>query len=135
MATGTQPEEVNYVLHDNGVHEIIIHNTSRPAADAFIAHVDRIFSDLPDDAKVVRMIFHSKHSGMLPVIYLMPRLRELLGKHRNRPATRTAFVRESGVFINMLDTFIRMVRNSNDTVRYFHTSQYDEAVEWLFADR
>jgi hypothetical protein len=119
-----------YRLFDNGIHEFIIKGSTREHADAFMSHLDHIYATQVNRSSTVRMLSENKQ-GILPMSYIMGRIKQLMEKYPNTGPTRAAIILPDSPMTSILDTFIRLLRVRQNKVRYYKPHQREAAIEWL----
>lgn len=131
-ATTSTAELCTCTRLDNGIYSFAFNGSSQAAVDAFIDHLDRLYSEYKHVPALCFLVDMSK--GRLPITYTMNHARDLLALHPDRPHTYTAFVVRSNV-IALLDGLIKLMRTQNkDQVRFFRPGDREGAIAWLSAN-
>ena len=134
----SSPEAVClYSELDNGIHQIVLTESSRQAVDGWIAAVEHIYENAqPND--LVRMLADLR-CGAQPFAYTMLRMRDLLKKYPQRPRARTAFYHDPDFLAFIVRDLVTAtiktsIGSGRDAVDFFPSDQYDKAIQWLLLD-
>ena len=72
----------DYILHDDGIHELLFHSPSHRAVDDFMEHIGVIFATASTD-EPVRMVIDLSKSGLPSLRYAMGRTRQTTSTYFN----------------------------------------------------
>lgn len=140
MSEANQQQEekqvVDYILHDNGIHEFIFYESSRKAVDAWITKTEEITaaSEATPD-QTVRYLYNQVTSGMQPANYAFRRSQDMIKKYPKRARSRTVFLTNPGFFVSLMDAFVKLLRTEDkDRVQFINGDKRDEAIAWLLSD-
>jgi hypothetical protein len=116
-------------VHDNGIHEFVIHEISRPAVDEFIAAMQQMALSRPG---VGFPVLVDSRVGILPLSYLLRQARELVEKTPHpQNNSRLVLILNPNVLMNTIELFMRIMPATK--IRFFPPEKYAEAVAWLLA--
>ena len=132
MNDDTKPA-CDYILHDDGIHEFIVRESSTEAADAYLAGLGRIYQLRSDTREPIRVLLDSG-GHTLPLQYTFQRGRELSTKYPNMGTTKTATLTDSAVEARLVDSFMHLMRFPGVRIRFFSEDRRDEAIAWLLGD-
>lgn len=120
-----------YILHDNGIHEFIIGESSLEGAYSYLEQIEPIYATRTNDSPALRVIINSTGES-LPMNYgLLQSTKALLDKYPNIGMTYTAVLTNDTVAARLADLFIRMVRYPGVIARFFDQAHRDDAIQWL----
>lgn len=130
-ASDLNDERCSHVAHENGIHELILHDSSDGALDAWMNHLDRIFSQHNPNL-LLRTLYTPDVDGVPSVTGLMNRMRALMKRHPVRPIARSAVLYNNANMTRIMNVFAQLANLSGkDEARFFAKSQREEAIEWL----
>jgi hypothetical protein len=121
---------MTYVRHDNGVHEMVLHESSRVAVDAWLNQVEQIWQEHTRSRQPVMIIVDNGVLPQQPLQYAFQRGMQLSRRFSKLPPGRTAFLLNSMGVLSLLDSFLRLMR-LNIQYRYFRLGQREEALHWV----
>lgn len=122
---------VTYHLDPKGFHVLTFHESSKRAVDQWFEHAQRIMRE-GEKEPVIRVMYDTRPSGTLPLLYLSEKAKELMNLFPDHPQFRLAMVYNDQLFIRLVDKFLDLIVNrQQDRTRFFKASQYEEAVAWL----
>ncbi len=122
-------------LLDDGIVEYRFHVSSREAVDVFFDLTEQTVLANQGSA-MIRILFNSCESGVLPLMYTLNGLRALMQKHRF-PMQRVAYLHNAPPSLTMLANTMMQIQQMmapKDRHRYFACDQRDEALAWLTAE-
>lgn len=123
-----------YQLHANGIHELKFFNHSHAAADAYVEYMvyfTRLYQT--KSTEVMRILLDESLSGLMPLGYLMPKLRQFAKDYPVRPPSRTAFLVQNGPIVRVVDTLFQLMKTPMEQMRYFDPLQREQATQWLLS--
>lgn len=133
MKPAIQETQVTFRQLENGIYEIVFHDDSRSAVDAWMREVEAANHQYTPDDRVCYLIDGSQVK--VPVAYAFLRSREYVRQHPERPRTRTAVLYRSDAprpMLSILNMFIHWLRgNAREQARFFPASERDAAITWL----
>ncbi len=134
MATAPSDNIVlcSYTQLDNGIHKLVLLNSSAATVHEIFAHLNRLYDSKKRGDPLLRIMIDASKSGIPPLAQVTAGARRLVAQHPDRPEVRFAFItsgRDSYI-LSTLETFIRVLRRSN-RVRTFSASREAEAIAWL----
>lgn len=120
----------HYVL-DNGVHLMMMHESSREAVDMWLSHMTDLMNHLyiQRDA-YAPVILDLREPGMMPVGYATYSVRLWAKEYQRPPRVDIAVVYRYGL-LHKLATALSELSRIEDGVRLFHKGRYDDAMDWL----
>lgn len=117
---------------DNGIHEFIMAEASRPAVDEFIDALDEMAQSLLPGKTAPILIDSSV--GIQPLRYIFARTLTLLRGHSTPVETaRMAMVLRPNVLINTIQVMMRIFPFIN--LRFFQPDEREQAIAWLLEPR
>ena len=119
---------------DNGIFDIVYARSSHQTADEYLTHLDELYSGKSPQDPTMRVMVDFSHSDVLPLNYMLPKIRRFIMNHPFRPATRNVYLINDNNYAHFLDTVVNMLRAPRDKVRYFKASKRDDAIAWLLTD-
>lgn len=135
LTTDPDKPSCGHVLHDSGIHEFIIPDSSLEAAYDYLELIEPIYAARSTSSPPLRVIINSTGEA-LPLAYdLLRRTKALLDKYPNIGITYTAIITDDKVAARLADLFIRMARYPGVIVRFYEQAQRADAVEWLLKQR
>ena len=120
-----------YKYHPDGIHEFILHKSSRQAVDMIYAHLNELFRIVPPEGVFRSLIMSDKVS--LPVAYTMQCTRAFYAEFPARPPSRTAIIaRKDSTLWGLVDAALKLA-SKKEIVRFFAPNQRSEAIIWLYS--
>lgn len=119
---------------DNGIYDIVYTRSSHQTADEYLMHLDDLYTGKSPQDPTMRLMVDFSHSEILPLNYMLPKIRQFIMTHPYRPPTRNVYLINDNNYAHFLDTVVNMLRAPRDKVRYFKSSRRDEAIAWLLSD-
>jgi hypothetical protein len=131
----TQTRGCTHIAHAEGYHELVWYDSSLSTVDEYIAHVARIYTELPADTHLIRWLVRDAGTAGLPSVnYFSNRVRELERRFPDRPNTRAAILYGKGIKLLLLNAMITLTNlRGRDTTRFFPLDGEAEARAWLLA--
>ncbi len=122
----------HYVL-DNGVHLMVMHESSREAVDVWLSHITDLMHYLyiHRDA-YAPVLLDVREPGMMPVGYATYSVKLWSKEYMRPPHIDLAVVYRYGLLHSLAQAFSNLSR-IEDGVRLFHNGRYDDAMDWLLA--
>lgn len=116
----------------NGVHQIVMHASSRAAVDMWLNHMTDLMYDLyvHGDNTYAPVLLDLRQPGMMPVGYATFAVRLWASEYTHPPMIDLAVVYRYGLLGNLALAFADLSRLP-DGVRLFHKGRYDDALTWL----
>ena len=125
------PNGCTYVRREDGINVFIFTHATPQAIDAWVRHLDVLYTNAPLDVPVLNLIDVSR-CGQVPLAYAFRRGQEWIRRHGKRPPARTAFVQEShSSMITLVDSFLQLLRMDGHVFHFFELKDYDAALAWL----
>ena len=123
----------SYTLLPNAVHEFVFQESSRAAVNQWIDQLVHLLDTAPK-ASVLPIVVDTRQSGMLPIAYVIQKLRDVYLNSDHRPSMRLAFLPGN----NALMVFVQLLAeiaasNEGRRVEYHQSHTQDEAFAWLLA--
>jgi hypothetical protein len=124
-------ESCTYHLHENGIHEMVLMEPTRQGVDQLVDHLDRLYSMTPPDQLLREVIYFC--GNLPPISYAMQRARQHVAMHPKLPRIRAAILYDNSLFISMFKPLANLLfsRVNNLNFRYYTSSEYTKAIEWL----
>src|SRR5688500_17749163 len=102
-----------YQLLDNNIHEFHFKRAKTEAIDQWLDQTTAILEQLPEDGQY-RAILNLLDSAMLPVNYMMTRVRAWQKEHPNYKSGRIAIIYKSGVILGLSETITNLLTRRLD---------------------
>ncbi|NWF68917.1 MAG: STAS/SEC14 domain-containing protein [Chloroflexi bacterium] len=124
---------------DNGVYQFEFsermrtEHKVRAGLDEFFDQIAEIY-ERESGGQVLRFMVLIEHSRLQEINYSIERAKALYKGHPHRPPTRTAMVVQQDNMARLLDTFIQLLHQKRDKVRFFGLSQRNTAMDWLLRE-
>lgn len=115
---------------NNGIHKLIIQNTTTAAVDDAIYHLKHILDEHPTDETL--HLFIDARQGVPPLQYFFSKLRRFYNKYEQLPAIRAVYLYEDSVVLLMLQMFFNALR-MNASRRFIKGGTELEAQNWLLS--
>jgi hypothetical protein len=126
----TPARRCTYRRLDNGVHEFVMHESSRAAVDEFIAAIAQMAQSLPPGRSSPSLI--DTRVGLQPLHYSFTRMMKLVQQYPAPDnASRVAMIVQPHVLLQSVATFMRLFPWTR--TRFFTPDHYAEALAWLVA--
>jgi hypothetical protein len=128
--TGRQP--TSHSVLENGIYQIVMHESSRRAVDAWLIHMTDLMYKLylEGNNTYAPVLLDIREPGMMPVAYATHAVQLWAEAYPNPPLIDIAIVYRYGLLAHLAVTFAHLSRQ-RDGVRLFHKGRYNEAVYWL----
>jgi hypothetical protein len=129
-------KSLNYVKHENEIHEFIFNDITRPTIDVSMDELDKLYREAPKERRVM-IIYDFSKSGFPPASYAYRKLQDTLKRHPNRPNARVAiFHNSNGAILGLVQAFSNLIQMSNrDRIHFFTLNKREEALAWLQASK
>ncbi|MEM6281480.1 MAG: hypothetical protein AAF787_04735 [Chloroflexota bacterium] len=116
---------------ENGVHLMVMHESSREAVDVWLSHMTDLMNHLyiHRDA-YAPVILDLREPGMMPVGYATYSVRLWAREYQRPPRVDLAVVYRYGLLHKLAQSLSELSR-IEDGVRLFHKGRYDDAMDWL----
>jgi len=116
---------------DEGVHLMVMHESSRHAVDIWLQHMSDVMHYLcaHQDA-YAPVLLDLREPGMMPVGYATYAVRMWAEQNPRPPKVDLALVYRYGLLYKLADAFTHLTR-IEDGVQLFHKGRYDPALTWL----
>jgi hypothetical protein len=85
------PPICEHIAHDNGIHELIIHDSSKIGAEAYFAELGLLYALRADDSPPLRILLNVVNAT-LPINYMIQRGREISAQYPHIGQLRTAIL-------------------------------------------
>jgi hypothetical protein len=120
-----------HILHENGIHEFIIQESSLEGAYSYLEQIEPIYASRSQDSPALLVIINSTGVA-LPLNYgLLQDTKTLLNRYPNIGMTYTVILTNDSVAARLAELFIRMARYPGVIVRFFDQAHRDDGVQWL----
>ena len=122
-----------YILHDDGIHELLFHASSHRAVDEFMDHIGEIFDTSSLDAPVQMLIDLSK-SGLPSLRYAMTKTRQRTSTYFDNHADDRQHIVyialvSSNSIIQTFKFFMEQLARGNTRIKICKDA--DTALAWL----
>ncbi len=130
---GKMSEDLQFVLHENKIHEFIFLKPSRTAVDelyqVFIEYVES-----GDPPKSFLLLIDARNGIVPPLRYLFTATQEFAARYETVPPGHTAILHNPNMIVSLLENFMntlsRFVTGYN-TLKFFNEDKREEAIAWL----
>ncbi len=126
--------QCEHVLHENGIHELILKEFGIRGTDAYFLQLERLYQNWTNLDEPLRIMLNSA-GGSLPISYAMQRGKELSAKYPKLGRIYTATLTDNAMEAHIVDTFLRLVHFKGTQVRFFENRDRDQAIEWLLKQK
>ncbi len=123
-----------HILHENGIHELILHENGTRGADAYLEQLEHLYQAWANLDEPLLMIVNA-NGGSLPISYAMQRGKELSARYPARGEIYSATLTDNTMEARIVDTFLRVMRFSGVQVRFFEDRHRADAIKWLLQYR
>jgi hypothetical protein len=135
-----QSQRCKYNLLDNGIHEFIILEATRAAADDYFdaleALVEKLLAEGATPNDIVRVLADFCTAGNPPMNHMYQRSRRLLDRYPVHPKTRFANVHRSNFLLSIAQAFVSLLTAATrDKARIFVDCDREAAIAWLLEDQ
>jgi hypothetical protein len=128
------PPEMPYVSYhraSDGYHVLTFFESSRRAIDHWVVHLTHIM-EVSEGAPCICIMYDVRRSGLLPMLYMAEKSKELIAAFPICPPLRVAGVYENQLFFRLVDKFVDLVTSrQRDKIVFFKASEIDSASVWL----
>ena len=119
---------------DNGIHVLTIRNLTRVATLEYYEHFERLLDGQTKESPTFRWLTDST-IGLGPVGFGFDQTRRLVSRLKELPPFRSAWLVSGDKFsLNLVESFVRVLRVPRIRFRTFTADQYDQSIAWLLAD-
>lgn len=131
-------EKIEVIEHNNGIHEVIFHESTRQAVDEYMQVVESILKkQIAGEEPVIRLLLDLSESGAPPFAYITRQGRKLLHDHHHDRAAinlKSAFLAKDGTktVLSLAEAFISLLP-FDATFKVFDWTKRSEAEEWLLS--
>ncbi len=127
-------EFCKHISHENGIHELILHEHGTHGADAYLDQLEQLYQawSNPDEPLLILL---NPQGGSLPISYTMRQGRELSARYPNRGEVYSATLTDNVMEARIVDTFLRTMNFRGIHVRFFDDRFRDQAIDWLLGYR
>lgn len=123
----------SYTLLPNGVHEFVFQESSRASVDQWVDQLVYILDTKPKEI-TLPIIVDTRQSGMLPIAYMIQKLRDIYLDYGQRPAMRLAFLSENNALMVFIQLLAGVAAASDiQSLQYQQFNTSDAATEWLLS--
>ena len=116
---------------NNGIHKLIIQNTSTAAVDDALYHMKNILDEHSVDKTL--HLFIDARDGVPPLQYFFSQLRGLYSTYEKLPAIRAVYLYEESLILSILQMFFSTLR-MNASRRFIKGGTEVEAQDWLLSN-
>ncbi len=119
---------------ENGIHVLTIRSLARAATIEYYEQFEHILEGQTKDSPTLRWLTDST-IGLGPIGFGFSQTRNLVNRLKELPPMRSAWLVSSDNFsLNLVESFVRMLRVPRIKFRTFTVDQYDQSIAWLLAD-
>lgn len=126
-------ENLQFVLHENNIHEFIYLKSSRAAVDELYG-VFHTYMESGDPPKVFLLLIDARNGIVPPIQHLFKVTQEFAKKYEDIPPGHTAVLHPPNLIVSLIENFMNSLNRfitGHNTLKFFNEDQYDEAVAWL----
>ena len=123
-------ELCEHIVHENGIHELILREHGTRGADAYLEQIELLYQAWAnlDDPLLVLL---NPEGGSLPISYTMQRGKELSARYPGRREVYTATLTDNTMEARIVDTLLRVMNFAGIQVRFFEDRRRADAINWL----
>jgi hypothetical protein len=122
----------SYTLLPNAVHEFVFHESSRAAVNQWIDQLAHILDTSPKASVLPIVVDTRQVETLLPVAYLIQKLRDIYLDYNWRPSMRLAFLSGNSSMIVFVQFLAELAAFSKaKRIEYYQSYSQDEAYAWL----
>jgi hypothetical protein len=131
---------LDYIRHENGIHEFVVKRATRAAADAYFNQLEVVIDDLLKEGltsdDTVRVLADFRSHGNPPMNYMFQRSKSIMTKYPVRPKTRWVNLHQNSFLLSLAQTFVSILTiATKDKVRILMGDKArEEALHWLLKD-
>lgn len=134
-------EHIEYIVHENGINEIILHADDREVVDEYMNTIEKlIVQEIEDDSiTIVRLLVNlTQTRNIPPFAYITKKGRRMLHEHfRDRDKIHLRGVmlarHDEMTIASLAETFIKLLP-IDAQMKPFEGNQREEAIAWLLSD-
>ena len=132
-------EHITVIEHDNGVHEIILHEATRQVVDDYFTQVEAILKkQIAGQELLAHILLDLSESGAPPFSYLTQQGRKMLYEHhheRDAIHLRMAFLAKDSTktVLSLAEAFVKLLP-IDVTFKIFDWTKRHDAEEWLLSN-
>lgn len=131
LVTPSDTPYVRYHREPDGYYVLTFFESSNRAVDQWVEHITHIMH-LSEGAGCICILYDIRRSGLLPMMYMAERGKELTEKFPVCPPLRIAAVYENRLFFRLVEKFVDLVTSrQRDRFQFFKSSEYENACQWL----
>src|SRR5258707_14501540 len=101
-------ESYNCQQSHEEMYDLITMQATRQTADEYLARLDQLYKGKTPQDPAIRIMIDLSSSGMPPLSYMLPKIREFIMNHPYRPPTRNAYLLNEMSYAHSLDTVVNM---------------------------
>ena len=128
-------EDLQFVLHENNIHEFIYLKSSRTAVDELYG-VFRTYLEQDVRPEVFLLLIDARNGVIPPISYLFKVTQEFAKAYKNIPPGHTAVLHPPNLIVSLIENFMNGLNHfitGHNTLKFFNEDQYDEAMAWLLS--
>ncbi|MBC8171670.1 MAG: hypothetical protein H7X77_08350 [Anaerolineae bacterium] len=128
---------VSYRSLENGLHEIVPHESSRQSVEQIFTLIDQIFASIPPGQTVRYIIADYENIGMLPITHVARLGRAWLQKNPHHAPSRSLFLYHSSILLSTGVTMLNILQRSSRSQwkwRFVEIKNLEQGMQWLLAD-
>lgn len=134
MSETANSQRCGYTRLDNGINELVFHESSREAIDEFFGHVESILKNTEPTSIARYIVDVTQADRPVSMMGIIQRFRKLDTLMPRRAKGRTAILHPQGSMLSFVDGLIRALAPTQDVTRFFPAEKRAEAIAWVLSD-
>jgi hypothetical protein len=129
---------VTYHLLQNGIHELVPHESSAKSVQQIFQVLNMIYAATPSGQTVRYSLADHNNVGILPINHVGRLGREWLQKNPHHHPTRSLFMYHSNVLLTTGISVLSVIARSSRSQwkwRFFDIKDADKGMDWLLSDK
>lgn len=134
-------DNVEHIIHENGINEFILHSDDRGVVDEYISYLEElVVKAIENDGndKIHVLINLTQTQNIPPFTYITKQERNLLHKYhddRDKIHIRSAALarHDEMTIISLFEAFLKLLP-VDAKVKSFESNQREQAIEWLLEE-
>ncbi|MDX1995036.1 MAG: hypothetical protein SF029_21830 [bacterium] len=129
-----QTAPCEYRLLENGIHLFILNHSTRAASEFLLDQFYQVVLATSPDV-LIRYIVDVHGVNNSPIRQTLERAQALNRQMTERAVTRGAYLHSNRAMAIIAEGLIRLIiHGSNDRLKFFHVSEFVQAVAWVLAE-
>lgn len=134
-------DNIEHIIHENGINEIILHADDREVVDAYMGVVEGLVTaaiESEDSSTIHLLVNLTQTRNAPPFSYITKKGRNLLHEHfkdRKKFQLRSVLLarQDEMTIVSLAESFFRLLP-VDAKMKAFESHQRDNAIAWLLSD-